>query len=236
MIKHKSRLSKRKVQTDEGEKPIEEIEVGDKVLAKDEFNPDGELAYKEVTALYRNQRDDIIKLYVGEQIIETTDNHPFWVEGKGWVFADELQVGDKLQKADGSSLTIDKVEFVKLDKPVTVYNFTVADYHTYYVTDIGIWVHNTNCYNDFNKIKQGDNSTYKILSEQTNWMKDQGMKSQGTINGRKTWFDGKNYYQWDSQHGRLEKWDKKQKNHLGEFDPVTGKQTGDPIKSRKWGG
>ncbi|WP_421617420.1 Hint domain-containing protein [Brevibacillus sp. TJ4] len=46
-----------KVLTDEGEKPIEEIEVGDKVLAKDEFNPDGELAYKEVTALYRNQRD-----------------------------------------------------------------------------------------------------------------------------------------------------------------------------------
>lgn len=132
-----------KVLTDEGEKNIEDIEVGDKVLAKDENNPDGELAYKEVTQLFRNQRDDIIKLHVGEQIIETTDNHPFWVEGKGWVFADELQVGDKLQKADGSNLTIDKVEFVKLDEPVTVYNFAVTDYHTYYVTDLGIWVHNT---------------------------------------------------------------------------------------------
>jgi len=78
------------------------------------------------------------------------DNHPFWVEGKGWVSADELQIGDKLQKADGSNLTIDKVDFVKLDEPVTVYNFMVADFHTYYVTDIGIWVHNTNC------IKTGD--------------------------------------------------------------------------------
>ncbi len=133
------------VLTDEGEKPIEEIAVGDKVLAKSEYDSNGELAYKEVTALYRNQRDDIIKLYVGEQVIETTDNHPFWVEGRGWVFADELQAGDKLQKADGSNLTIDKVEFVKLEKPVTVYNFTVADFHTYYVTDFGIWVHNTNC-------------------------------------------------------------------------------------------
>ena len=83
-------------------------------------------------------------MHVGEQIIETTDNHPFWVEGKGWVFADELEVGDKLQKADGSNLTIDKVEYVQLDKHVTVYNFMVADYHTYYVTDLGIWVHNTN--------------------------------------------------------------------------------------------
>ncbi|EPY05151.1 hypothetical protein PAALTS15_21593 [Paenibacillus alvei TS-15] len=72
------------------------------------------------------------------------------MEGKGWVSADELQIGDKLQKADGSNLTIDKVDFVKLDEPVTVYNFMVADFHTYYVTEIGIWVHNTNC------IKTGD--------------------------------------------------------------------------------
>ena len=44
------------------------------------------------------------------------------------MFADELKAGDKLQKADGSHLTIDKVEFVLLDEPVMVYNFTVADY------------------------------------------------------------------------------------------------------------
>lgn len=98
-------------------------------------------------------------MHVGEQIIETTDNHPFWVEGKGWVFADELQVGDKLQKADGSNLTIDKVELVKLDEPVTVCNITVADYHTYYVTDIWIWVHNTKCgwlgdYRNFNDMQK----------------------------------------------------------------------------------
>jgi len=72
------------------------------------------LAYKEVTGLYRNQRDDIIKLYAGAQIIETTDNHPFWVEGKGWVFADELQVGDKLQKADGSNLIIIRLSLLSL--------------------------------------------------------------------------------------------------------------------------
>ncbi len=148
-----------RVLTDEGEKNIEDIEVGDRVLAKSEFDANGELAYKEVTALYRNQRDDIIKLHVGEQVIETTDNHPFWVEGKGWVFADELQVGDKLQKADGSNLTIDKVEFVKLDEPVTVYNFTVADFHTYYVTDIGIWVHNTDCPNP---ISVSDSKMYQL--------------------------------------------------------------------------
>ena len=63
------------------------------------------------------------------------------------MFADELKAGDKLQKADGSHLTIDQVEFVLLEEPVMVYNFTVADDHTYYVTDLGIWVHNTLCAN-----------------------------------------------------------------------------------------
>ncbi|MCM3698613.1 polymorphic toxin-type HINT domain-containing protein [Paenibacillus macerans] len=130
------------------------------------------MAYKEVTALYRNQRDDIIKLHIGEQVVETTDNHLFWVEGKGWVFADELQVGDKLQKADGSNLTIDKVEFIKLDEPVTVYNFTVADFHTYYVTDIGIWVHNTQCnFVDVSKYK-----SWIIKGTKKDWLKEQGFK------------------------------------------------------------
>jgi hypothetical protein len=32
-----------------------------------------------------------------------------------------------LQQANGNYLTINKVEFVKVDKPVTVHNFTVAE-------------------------------------------------------------------------------------------------------------
>jgi RHS repeat-associated protein len=227
-----------KVQTDEGEKNIEDIEVGDKVLSKDENNPNGELAYKEVTGLYRNQRDDIIKLHVGEQIIETTDNHPFWIEGKGWVFADELQVGDKLQKADGSNLTIDKVEFVKLDEPVTVYNFTVADYHTYYVTDIGIWVHNTNCFDaaSFEKQISRMNVNEKIgtirttasnIASQRGWAKDSKLTR---INGRDVYYDSGsgNYYALDTQHGRFEVVNKRGK-HQGEvnfnLDPTKAADT-----------
>ncbi|KQN96007.1 hypothetical protein ASF12_24540 [Paenibacillus sp. Leaf72] len=36
---------------------------------------------------------------------------------------------------------------VKLKEKVTVYNFEVADFHTYFVSDLGIWVHNTNLNN-----------------------------------------------------------------------------------------
>ena len=37
--------------------------------------------------------------------------------------------------------------------------------------------------------------------------------------------------EWDYQHGRVEKYDKRGK-HLGEFDPLTGKQTKGPDPDR----
>lgn len=45
---------------------------------------------------------------------------------------------------------------------------------------------------------------------------------------RKRWKDTSgNIYEWDYQHGRVEKFDKRGK-HLGEFDPETGAQTKPP--------
>lgn len=50
---------------------------------------------------------------------------------------------------------------------------------------------------------------------------------------RKRWKDKEgNIYEWDSENGTLEKYNKKGK-HLGEFNPKNGKQTKDPNKQRK---
>ncbi|CAM3843210.1 polymorphic toxin-type HINT domain-containing protein [Marinicrinis lubricantis] len=130
-----------KVLTDEGEKNIEDIEVGDKVLSKDEAT--GEVAYKEVTATFNHETDEIYKIHVGGQTIEATFNHPFYVEGKGWTFVKDLKVGDLLVQSDGNTLKIESIELEH--KQVTVYNMTVDEFHTYFVSDLGIWVHNTSC-------------------------------------------------------------------------------------------
>jgi hypothetical protein len=42
---------------------------------------------------------------------------------------------------DGNTIRIDTIEIVQ--KQETVYNFKVQDYHSYYVSDIGIWTHNS---------------------------------------------------------------------------------------------
>ncbi|RIE03934.1 polymorphic toxin-type HINT domain-containing protein [Cohnella faecalis] len=130
-----------KVQTDEGEKKIEDIEVGDRVLSKDETT--GEVAYKEVTATFNHETDEIYNIYVGGQTIESTFNHPFYVKDKGWTFVKDLKVGDLLVQSDGDTLKIDSIELEY--KNVTVYNMTVDEFHTYFVSDLGIWVHNTAC-------------------------------------------------------------------------------------------
>ncbi|WP_379147446.1 polymorphic toxin-type HINT domain-containing protein [Paenibacillus sp. sgz500992] len=127
-----------KVQTDEGEKPIEEIEVGDKVLAKDDET--GEMAYKEVEWLFQRDVEETYNITVGDEVITTTDEHPFWIVGKGWVEAQHLVVGYVLTTSDGKELAIEKIEVKKEHK--TVYNFMVKDFHTYFVSNLGIWTHN----------------------------------------------------------------------------------------------
>ena len=78
----------------------------------------------------------------GEEI-ETTPNHPFWVEDQ-WVNAKDLREGDVLTLADGTTATITRTYGEQLDEPVIVYNFEVCDFHTYYVTKTGVLVHNAN--------------------------------------------------------------------------------------------
>ncbi len=130
-----------KVQTDEGEKNIEDIEVGDKVLSKDEET--GKVEYKEVTDTFNHETDEIYKIYVGGQIIESTFNHPFYVKNKGWTYVKDLKIGDLLVESDSNTLKVRSIEL--LHKQVTVYNLTVNEFHTYFVSDLGIWVHNDSC-------------------------------------------------------------------------------------------
>jgi len=49
---------------------------------------------------------------------------------------------------------------------------------------------------------------------------------------RARWEDDDYIYEWDSQHGRVEKYNKRGK-HLGEFDPDTGKETKPPKPGRE---
>ena len=127
------------VVTADGNKPIEEIQAGDLVYST---NPEtGESEYKEVLRTFRKETDVLIHIFVNGEEIQTTPVHPFWVENQ-WVAAKDLETGDILTLADGTTATVTKTYGEQLDAPVIVYNFEVSEFHTYYVTDTGVLVHN----------------------------------------------------------------------------------------------
>lgn len=129
------------VLTADGCKAIEDIEEGDKVLAENAET--GEQDEKKVVTLYRHEKYLLIHVQTEDcKEVVTTKEHPFYVEGAGFVTAGSLKEGDVLLTADGQNLTIIKVEAECLDEPVTVYNFEVEDYHTYFVGENGLFVHN----------------------------------------------------------------------------------------------
>lgn len=58
----------------------------------------------------------------------------------GFVAASELAVGDEIMNSSGGTFAVKKIEFE--EKHETVYNFHVEDYHTYYVGENSVLVHN----------------------------------------------------------------------------------------------
>ena len=73
--------------------------------------------------------------------------HPFFVEGKGFVPAGALAIGNSIVTRAGPALVVKSVEWLRRPEDYEVYNFVVEDDHTYFVdnTNGGAWVHNVNC-------------------------------------------------------------------------------------------
>ena len=128
------------IHTEDGLVPIEEIKPDQRVWAEDPTT--GERTLKRVVCLFRNEKYELVHLQVNGENITTTVGHPFFVQGKGWVAAKELVVGDKLELLDGGEAYIDAATTEELVDPVKVYNFEVEDFHTYFVGTISILVHN----------------------------------------------------------------------------------------------
>ena len=128
------------VATEDGQKRIDEIEVGDKVWAYDIFT--GETALKEVTKVYVHEVDEILHLHTSCGDIDTTTNHPFYVIDRGWVAAGDLVEGDEVYLIDGSTAVITGSELEQLPETIKVYNLEVADFNTYFVGDEAVLVHN----------------------------------------------------------------------------------------------
>lgn len=169
---------------------IQYIKVGDEVLSRNEVT--GEQAYRRVTNTFvhyekaildvtidatgnmaplpRNQNERFTKEYQAildwRTTIRATPEHPFWVNGVGWVPAGSLQPGQEVEicydlntedinlpigwarlyekRLSGGRWTAKVVDVRAEERYRTnVYNLEVDEFHTYFVGGYGVWVHNT---------------------------------------------------------------------------------------------
>ncbi len=131
------------VWTENGVRNIEDLEVGDRVLARDDAT--GETTYRPIVELIRNQDRPIWEVTVelddgSTEVIATTDEHPWRTTDGRWVETDDLSLGFELVTAEG--LPVEVVSVIATDRLSDTYNFEVEGFHTYFVGEAGVWVHN----------------------------------------------------------------------------------------------
>jgi hypothetical protein len=90
---------------DGSQKPIEKVKVGEQVASAGEWS--GDSGYSKVVRTYKRPHDTLLVIRTddGKQI-EATPEHPFWVEGKGFIAARRLARSDLLRAEDGRTAAI----------------------------------------------------------------------------------------------------------------------------------
>ncbi|WP_018299711.1 polymorphic toxin-type HINT domain-containing protein [Fangia hongkongensis] len=73
--------------------------------------------------------------------IATTKEHPFYIEGLGFVPACLLKKGMYAISASGQRVVICADAKVQMERKA-VHNFSVQSHHSYFVDKLGVWVHN----------------------------------------------------------------------------------------------
>ncbi len=119
---------------------IEKIQAGDIVISR---NPETkETAEKIVVETYIREDRKLIHLVINGEKITTTETHPFYVNKKGFVEAGKLKPGEELVDVNNNIVKIEEYSVEITKEPTPVYNFQVEDFHTYFVGNNSVLVHN----------------------------------------------------------------------------------------------
>ena len=132
-------------------RPIETIRRGDMVWSFNHVS--GRIESRRVVQLMKSSPSNMVRVAIGDKVVACTAGHPFYVEGKGYVPARQLALGDRLLSDETATVSscprVDGVTHIKPSDDGTfggvcrdgcVYNFEVEGNNNYFVD--GMLVHN----------------------------------------------------------------------------------------------
>lgn len=116
------------IQTAEGLRAVDKIQIGDLVLAQDVES--GELAFKPVLQTTVRPPTTSLRIVAESGEIQATAGHRWFVSGKGWLMTHQLRPNMLLHNARGTT-RIDSVD--PIEEPQKTFNLVVEEFHTYFV-------------------------------------------------------------------------------------------------------
>jgi RHS repeat-associated protein len=135
------------VSTPNGLVPIDRLKVGDLVISKDART--GAVATKPIAGVIQKHNREIFRVTfdvaanngrVHEVTFGTTDDHPWRTSDNKWAKTADLKTGVRVQMESGQFASVKLVKDTHAVEPT--YNIEVADFHTYFVGQERLWVHN----------------------------------------------------------------------------------------------
>lgn len=106
------------------------LECGDTVLSLDQNSKTLQLAV--VKDVYRSQVDQYLELNIGDKVIKSTTDHPFFRENGELVAANALQVGDRLQGYANDTYAVKSIQ--RIHEPQQVINLQTDAEHNYFIS------------------------------------------------------------------------------------------------------
>ena len=127
------------IDTENGFKTIQDIEVGDKVYSYN-FKTD-EIELKEVDKIFNHNVNEIVSIYTEREIIKATKGHPFYIAYNQTKMAKNLKPNDLLRTKQNLFRPVKQIVINEVNNK-EVYEIRVKDNNNYFVGSEGILVYN----------------------------------------------------------------------------------------------
>ncbi len=124
--------------TERGLRPVESLQVGDRVLSQDQDS--GQREYRAVLYPTTRPATPTFLIQLDNETIRASGGHLFWVRGQGWTKTRSLQAGMSLRTAEEYATPIRQIA---TGEPVPLFNLVVDQNANYFIGTSAVLSHDS---------------------------------------------------------------------------------------------